>query len=48
MRDFDTAGMINHAAVWDDTLSDEVILSELREMSAANGLPYVEVFASVK
>jgi len=32
----------------DDTLSDEVILSELRAMSAAHGLPFVEVFASVK
>jgi hypothetical protein len=32
----------------DDTLSDEVILSELRAMNAANGLPFVEVFASVK
>ena len=32
----------------DDTLSDEVILSELRAMKAANGLPFVEVFASVK
>ena len=32
----------------DDTLSDEVILNELRAMNAANGLPFVEVFASVK
>ena len=32
----------------DDTLSDEVILSELRAMNAANGLPFAEVFASVK
>jgi hypothetical protein len=32
----------------DDTLSDEVVLSELRAMNAANGLPIVEVFASVK
>ena len=32
----------------DDTLSDEVILSELRATNAANGLPFVEVFASVK
>ena len=32
----------------DDTLSDEVILSELRAKNAANGLPFVEVFASVK
>ena len=32
----------------DDTLSDEVILSELRAMNAANGLPFAEVFASVE
>jgi hypothetical protein len=32
----------------DDTPSDEVILSELRAMNAVNGLPFVEVFASVK
>ena len=32
----------------DDTLSDEVILSGSRAMNAANGLPFVEVFASVK
>ena len=32
----------------DDTLSDEVVLSELRAMNAADGLPFVEVFASVK
>ena len=32
----------------DDTLSDEVILSELRAMNAANGRPFVEVFANVK
>jgi hypothetical protein len=31
----------------DDTLSDEVILSELRAINA-NGLPFVEVFASVR
>ena len=31
----------------DDTLSDEVVLSELRAMNA-NGAPSVEVFASVK
>ena len=31
----------------DDTLSDEVILSELRAINA-NGVPFVEVFASVK
>ena len=30
-----------------DTLSDEVILSELRAMNVA-GLPFAEVFASVK
>ena len=32
----------------DDTLSDDVILSELRAINAANGLPFVEVFTSVK
>ena len=31
-----------------DTLSAEVILSELRAMNAANRFPFVEVFASVK
>ena len=31
----------------DDTLSDEVILSELRAMNA-DRLPFAEVFASVK
>jgi hypothetical protein len=32
----------------DDTLSDDVILSELRAMNAADGLPFAEVFATVK
>ncbi len=32
----------------DDTLSDEVILQELRAMNNADGLPFVEVFASVE
>ena len=32
----------------DDTLSDEVILEELRAMNASDGLPFVEVFASVE
>ena len=31
----------------DDTLLDEVILSELRAINA-NGVPFVEVFSSVK
>jgi protein-disulfide isomerase-like protein with CxxC motif len=32
----------------DDALSDGVILSELRAINAASGLPFAEVFASVK